>query len=71
MHMSTVSWRSKVLNHRSKDFYFFMYILDGSRRNFRMRRNTALLNSEEIFSEFCSRTFKTFSRDDVIYRFHL
>ena len=27
MHMQTVSWRSKVLNHRSKDFiFFFMYI---------------------------------------------
>ena len=24
--MPTVSWRYKVLNHRSKDFYFFMYI---------------------------------------------
>ena len=34
MHMPTVSWRSKVLNHRSKDFYFFMYIFYGSRRNF-------------------------------------
>ena len=35
-----------------------------------MRRNSALLKSEEIFFEFCSRTCKTFSRDDVIYRFH-
>ena len=26
MHMPTVSWQSKVLNHRSKNFYFFMYI---------------------------------------------
>ena len=26
MHTPTVSWRPKVLNHRSKDFYFFMYI---------------------------------------------
>ena len=36
MQMQTISWRSKVLNHRSKDFYFFhIYIfLGGSRRNF-------------------------------------
>ena len=26
MHMPTVSWRSKVLNYRLMDFYYFMYI---------------------------------------------
>ena len=34
MHVPTVSWRSKVLYHRTKDFYFCMYILDRSRGSF-------------------------------------
>ena len=30
----SVSCRSKVLNHRPKDFYFSCIFLDGSRKNF-------------------------------------
>ena len=38
MHMPTVSWRSKVLNdHRSKDFYFFMYIFGRFSQEFLLK----------------------------------
>ena len=40
------SWRSKVLNHRSKDFYFFMYIFGWFSQEFLLEsyRYTCLAN---------------------------
>ena len=39
MHMPTVSWRSKVLNKRSKDFYFFMYNFGWFSQEFPLESN--------------------------------